>query len=44
MLFRILELCEAWASGKIKMPIAKRAFLDSHAVAKEIDDREYGAL
>ena len=39
-----LEHCEAWARGKIKMPIAKRAILDSHAVAKEIDDREYGAL
>ena len=39
-----LELCEAWARGKIKMPTAKRAILDSHAVAKEIDDTEYGAL
>ena len=39
-----LELCEAWARGAIKMPIAKRAILDSHAVAKEIDDKEYGAL
>lgn len=39
-----LELCEAWARGKIKMPAAKRAILDSHAVAKEIDDRVYGAL
>lgn len=39
-----LELCESWATGKIKMPIAKRAILDSHAVAKEINDAEYGAL
>jgi hypothetical protein len=39
-----LELCEAWARGKIKMPIAKKAILDSHAVAKEIDDSEYAAL
>jgi hypothetical protein len=39
-----LELCEDWARGNIKMPIAKQAILDSHAVAKEIDDREYGAL
>lgn len=39
-----LELCETWARGKVKMPIAKQAILDSHAVAKEIDDREYGAL
>jgi hypothetical protein len=39
-----LELCEDWARGKIKMPIAKQAILDSHAVAKEISDSEYGAL
>ncbi len=39
-----LELCEAWARGKIKMPIAKKAILDSHAVAKNIDDNQYGAL
>lgn len=39
-----LDLCEAWARGKIKMPIAKRAILDSHAAAKEINDDEYGAL
>jgi hypothetical protein len=39
-----LELCETWARGKIKMPMAKRAILDSHAVAKNIDDSEYGAL
>lgn len=39
-----LELCENWARGIIKMPIAKRAILDSHAVAKEINDGEYGAL
>jgi hypothetical protein len=39
-----LELCEDWARGKIKMPKAKQAILGSHAVAKEIDDREHGAL
>lgn len=39
-----LELCEAWARGKIKMPIAKKAILASHAVAKEIENPEYGAL
>jgi len=39
-----LELCEAWARGKIKMPIAKQAILDTHAVAKKIDDGEYIAL
>lgn len=41
---KCLELCEAWARGDIKMPIAKRAILDSHAVAKTINDSEYGAL
>lgn len=39
-----LELCNDWARGKIKMPTAKCAILDSHAVAKEINDIEYGAL
>jgi hypothetical protein len=39
-----LELCEAWSRGKIKMPAAKRAILDAHAVAKEMDDKVYGAL
>ena len=41
---KCLELCEEWARGKIKMPVAKRAILDAHAVAKEIDDSQYGAL
>ena len=39
-----LTLCEAWARGNIKMPAAKRAILDAHAVAKELDDSVYGAL
>lgn len=39
-----LEFCEAWARGKMKMPSAKQAVLGSHAVAKEINDNEYGAL
>lgn len=39
-----LELSESWARGKIKMPLAKKAILDAHAVAKEISDSEYGAL
>lgn len=41
---KALELCEAWSRGKIKMPAAKRGILDAHAVAKEIDDKVYGAL
>ena len=28
----------AWASGEIKMPIAKRAILNCHAMAKELTD------
>ena len=39
-----LELCEVWARGIIKMPEAKRAILEAHAVAKEIDDKEYIAI
>jgi hypothetical protein len=39
-----LALCEAWAKGMIKMPAAKRAILDAHAVAKEIQSPQYGAL
>lgn len=39
-----LELCESWSRGKIKMPAAKRAILDAHAVAKEINDSEFSAL
>jgi hypothetical protein len=34
-----LQLCESWAKGTIKMPAAKRAILDVHAAAKELDDR-----
>jgi hypothetical protein len=41
---RALELCEAWARGVIKMPEAKKAILDAHAVAKEIEDKECIAL
>jgi hypothetical protein len=41
---RCLKLCEEWARGRLKMPVAKQAILASHAVAKEIDDGEYGAL
>ncbi|HOB20656.1 MAG TPA: hypothetical protein PKO35_08160, partial [Candidatus Atribacteria bacterium] len=41
---KCLEYCEAWARGKVKMPIAKRAILDAHSVAKMIYDDEYSAL
>ena len=39
-----LELCEDWARGKVKMPLAKKAILASHAVAKEIASEEYSSL
>lgn len=39
-----LERCAAWARGEIKMPEAKRAILDAHAVAKEAGDRRLAAL
>lgn len=41
---KAIELCKMWASGEIKMPEAKRAILDCHAVCKEIDDEYYIAL
>lgn len=39
-----VKAARAWASGKIKMPAAKRAILDVHAVAKEITSLEDIAL
>ena len=33
-----------WAAGKVKMPVAQHAILQSHAVAKEIDSLEAIAL
>lgn len=32
------DLCTKWARGEVKMPIAKRAILDCHAIAKELDN------
>lgn len=39
-----LTLCEQWAGGVIKMPAAKRAILDVHALAKELEDKADIAL
>lgn len=33
-----VEAARAWAAGEIKMPIAKRAILNCHAMAKELTD------
>lgn len=35
---RGISLCKAWSRGDIKMPVAKKALLDIHAIAKEIDN------
>lgn len=34
-----LEMTKLWAQGTIKMPAAKRAILDCHAMAKRIEDK-----
>lgn len=39
-----LDLCDKWSKGMIKMPIAKKTILDSHAVAKELNDKVYSDL
>ena len=31
-----VEVARAWAAGEIKMPLAKRAILDCHAMSKEL--------
>ena len=33
-----VEAARAWAAGEIKMPLAKRAILDCHAMSKELAD------
>lgn len=38
------DLCIAWAHGKIKMPIAQKAILSCHGIAKKLDDNYYIAL
>ncbi|SHJ62262.1 hypothetical protein SAMN02745751_02978 [Dethiosulfatibacter aminovorans DSM 17477] len=37
-------LSKDWAAGKVKMPVAKRAILQAHKVAKEIESLEDIAL
>lgn len=37
-------LCKLWASGEVKMPIAKKALLEAHGMAKEIQSLEDIAL
>lgn len=39
-----LEAAKVWAAGSIKMPMAQRAILDCHAMAKELSSMEDIAL
>lgn len=35
---KAIQECQKWAQGKVKMPIAKKAILQAHSVAKQIND------
>lgn len=39
-----IELCKSWAEGNLKMPTAKRAILQAHAAAKEMQNEVHAAL
>ena len=39
-----ITLCTLWSQGKVKMPIAKKALLGAHALAKDITDKSDIAL
>lgn len=39
-----VDLCTRWARGEIRMPVAKRAILDVHTMAKDMDDPVDAAL
>lgn len=39
-----VALCRLWAAGEVKMPVAKRALLQAHQVAKELSSPEDTAL
>ncbi|AEV29566.1 hypothetical protein SpiGrapes_1770 [Sphaerochaeta pleomorpha str. Grapes] len=39
-----LQTCQAWARGDVKMPVARKAILACHAVAKEHTDTVTGLL
>ena len=39
-----LDTTRAWAAGEVKMPLAQRAILDCHALAKEVDSPIDAAL
>lgn len=35
-----VALCQDWAKGRVKMPIAKKALLQAHAAAKELPEAD----
>lgn len=35
---KAFNLCKAWSRGEVKMQVAKKALLEVHSIAKEIDD------
>ena len=37
-LAEVVRLCRLWLHGEVKMPVAKRAILDVHAMARLMDD------
>lgn len=37
-------MSEPWAKGQIKMPVARRAILELHALAKEINEEQLSLL
>lgn len=39
-----IEVCKLWARGDVKMPVAKKAILEIHGIAKEIEDAHDIAL
>lgn len=43
-IYNAINLCKSWSRGEIKMPIAKKALLQVHQMAKETDDKYIIAL
>ena len=41
---RSVRLCRQWEAGEVKMPTAKKALLEAHAAAKEVEGAENAAL
>lgn len=39
-----VRICKLWAEGKVKMPVAKKALLSVHAMARDVDNPRDCAL